>query len=126
MHRVITTLLALTALFLASAASAEDRVLEFWMCTLKEGKTLEDAATINGKWLKLQNDANPGAKIRSWGLTSIVGEPNAFGYMDSFPNLEAWAKAKAVIESAEGQALDAEFGALADCTRNRLYQATEH
>jgi len=111
---------------MAPLASAEDGVLEFWDCDLKEGKTLADAKAVNAKWLKMQNDANPGAGIRSWGLSSIVGEPGGFGYMDAFPTLEAWAKSRAASETPAGMAIDAELNGIAACTMNRLYQATEH
>jgi len=117
---------ALVVFSWVQTASADDGVLEFWQCTLRDGKTMEDAAEINGRWLKLQNDANPGAGIRSWALTSIVGDPSGFFYMDAYPTLEAWSKSKSVTQTPEGQALDAEFFALADCEQNRLYQATEH
>ena len=106
-------------------AYAEDGVLEFWECTLRDGRTMEDAAATNAKWLKLQNDANPGAGIRSWALTSIVADATHFYWMDAFPTLEAWAKSKSVIQTPAGQAIEAEFFSIADCTTNELHQATE-
>ena len=117
---------SLWLLVLAAQSYAEDGVLEFWDCTLAEGKTPEDAARVNGKWVKLQNDANPDAGIRSWGLTSIVGELDSFGYMDAYPTLDAWTKGRAAMETPEGQALEAELDSVATCSVNRLYQATEH
>lgn len=111
---------------LAPVVQAEDGVLEFWKCELKEGKTTADAKAVNSRWLKFQKDANPGANIRSWGLTSVVGETASFGYMDAFPSLDAWAKSRAASETPAGVAIDAELNAVADCSMNRLYQATEH
>ena len=108
-------LLAFVVMAIAPLTHAEDGVLEFWDCDLMEGK-----------WLKMQNDANPGAGIRSWGLSSIVGEPGDFGYMDAFPTLEAWAKSRAASETPAGMAIDAELNGIATCTMNRLYRATEH
>ena len=126
MKKTFAVILSICAFVLTSQANAEDGVLEFWDCDLQDGKTLDDAARVNGKWLKLQNAANPDAGIRSWGLSSIVGEPGNFGYMDAYPSLDAWAKGRAAMETPEGQALDAEFNDIAVCSSNRLYQATEH
>ncbi len=118
----VTTLL----LALPLMAGAEDRVVEIWNCALKEGKTLDDAKQVNSKWVKFQNEANPGAGVRSFGLGSIVGETGEFKYLDSFPTLDAWTKSKAAIATPAGVALEAELTAIADCSSNRLYQAIEH
>lgn len=126
MKALITMTLSLCTLMLAPQIHAEDGVVEFWDCDLNEGMTLDDAKRINGKWVKLQNESNPDAGIRSWGLSSIVGEPGNFGYMDAYPSLEAWAKGRAVMQTPAGQALEAELDDVATCTVNRLYQATEH
>jgi len=122
----ITIAMLWAVLALSPMANAEDGVIEFWDCDLREGVTMADAAKVNAKWLKLQNDANPDAGIRSWGLTSIVGEPGDFGYMDAYPSLDAWAKSRAASETPAGQAIDAELDEIAECSVNRLYRATEH
>jgi len=122
----IAMAVSLWVLTLASHSYAEDGVLEFWNCTLHEGQTVEDAARVNGKWVKLQNQTNPDGGIRSWGLTPIVGDQGAFGYMDAYPSLDAWTKGRAAMETPAGQALEAELDAVATCEMNRLYQATEH
>jgi hypothetical protein len=119
---LISTLMWLVPLH----ANAEDRVVELWTCTLKDGKTLEDAKQVNAKWLKFQNDTNPGAGIRSWGLTSIVGQLGGLTYLDSFPSLDAWAKSRAASTTPAGVAVDAEFDAVVTCSETRLFQATEH
>ncbi|MEQ8859718.1 MAG: hypothetical protein RIC56_13825 [Pseudomonadales bacterium] len=125
---MLKTLMAvmMLTLTLPFAARAEDRVVELWTCTLLDGKTLDDAKAVNGKWLKLQNSANPGAGIRSWGLTSIVGQPGSFMYLDSFPSLEAWSKSRAAIATPAGVAVDAELNATAECASNSLHEAIEH
>ncbi|MCB1685753.1 MAG: hypothetical protein R3E82_08700 [Pseudomonadales bacterium] len=126
MKKLIAAALLLSSSAIAPIVHSEDGVLEFWKCALKEGKTAADAKAVNAKWLKLQNGANPGANIRSWGLTSVVGETGSFGYMDAFPSLEAWAKSRATIATPAGAAIEAELNAVADCSMNRLFEATEH
>ncbi len=125
--------LAVAALMSASAmltaaplASAEARVLELWHCELATGKTLADVKRVNGKWLKLQNEANPGADIQSWGLSSIVGKTADFKYIDSFPSLDVWSKSRAVSKTPAGVAMDAELSEVADCTSNELFDAESH
>lgn len=126
MKTLVAICVSLWLLALVPQSHAEDGVLEFWNCDLADGKTPEDAARVNGKWVKFQNEANPDAGIRSWGLTSIVGEPGDFGYMDAYPTLDAWTKGRAAMETPEGQAIEAELNDVATCSVNRLYQATEH
>lgn len=126
MKKLTTLSLFLMTFVSFPVLAADNGVLEFWECSLKDGKTTDDAARVNAKWLKLQNDANPDAGIRSWGLTSIVDQPGAFYWMDAFPTLEAWAKSRAVSETPAGQAIDEELNAIVECKSNTLYQATEH
>ena len=97
MKKLIVAALLLSTSAIAPIVHSEDGVLEFWNCTLKEGKTAADAKAVNAKWLKHQNGANPEANIRSGGLTSVVGETGSFGYRDAFPSLDAWAKSKVAI-----------------------------
>jgi hypothetical protein len=122
------TLIAVTMLMLTMplVAQAEDRVVELWTCTLQDGKTLDDVKVVNGKWVKFQNSSIPGAGIRSWALTSIVGQPGSFLYLDSFPSLEVWSKSRAASATPAGVALDDELNAVAECATNSLHEAIEH
>lgn len=126
MFKRLIAVTLLTLLAMPAMLRAEDRIVELWTCDLHEGKTVADAKAVNAKWLKLQNNANPGAGIRSWGLSSIVGQPGGFMYLDSFPSLEAWSKSKAAIATPAGVALEAELNAVAKCVSNSLHEAIEH
>lgn len=115
MKTLVAMMLLLCTLTFVSHSNAEDGVVELWDCVLNDGKTIDDAARVNAKWLKLQNEMNPDAGIRSWGLTSIVGKPSSYGYLDAYPSLDAWAKGQAGLQTAAGRALEAEFNDTATC-----------
>ncbi|MGE0623497.1 MAG: hypothetical protein AB7I04_16525 [Pseudomonadales bacterium] len=125
MKKLTTTCISLMMLAWIPAFAAETSVLEFWECKLQDGKTMDDAAKANKKWLELQHEDNH-AEIRSWALTAIVGDLDGFYWLDSFPSLDAWTKSRLLSETPAGQAVDAELDAAVACTRNRVYRATEH
>jgi hypothetical protein len=108
------------------AAHADSRVVEMWQCELKEGKTMEEVAAANEKWLAFVNGAVEGGDIHSFALESIVGDSTGFMFADTFPSRKAWAAAKDAIDSPEGKAVESGFENLFDCNKNRLYKSTEH
>ena len=67
-------------------------VANVYSCTLKEGKTSEDAHAINGQWLKWARAKAGTDDIRSSYTTSIVGDLEGFMWVDTYPDLAAWAK----------------------------------
>ena len=64
--------------------TSSDRTIELWTCTLNEGKTQEDVQAANSKWIRLMNAEVDGGDIHSYVLTSVVGDPLTFLYIDSF------------------------------------------
>ena len=114
------------ALGMSLAAQADSRVVELWQCTLQEGKTMEEVAAANAKWLAFVNKAVEGGDIHSYALESIVGDSTSFKFADTFPSRTAWAAAKDAIDSPAGEAVEEGFKGLFDCTENRLYNSTEH
>ncbi len=106
-------------------AHAGTRVEEVWQCTLKDGKTQKDVHAGNSKWVKFANAKVEGGDIHSYVATSIVGGSTGFLYVDSFPNMKAWIEVKALMETAEGQALESALNEIATCSSNSLYSTTE-
>jgi hypothetical protein len=64
--------------------------------------------------------------VRSYALSTVVGDLTKFVFADTYPNMAAWSAAKSAEESAEGKAIEAAFEALMECEKNRLYESTEH
>jgi pantothenate kinase type III len=124
MKRVLLAIFTLFIPALGLADAGDTRVMEVWNCTINEGKTADEVAAHNAKWLAFARQTNP--EIRSYGLTSIVGESGTFMFADSYPDLAAWGAAKKAMESEQGQALGAGFDALLKCSKNGLHESTEH
>jgi len=119
--------LAVVFLFIPAlglADAGDTRIMEVWNCTLNEGKTAEEVAAHNAKWLAFVRQTNP--DIRSYGLTPIVGTSGTFMFADSYPDLASWGAAKKAMDSDEGSALGAGFDALLKCGQNQLHESTEH
>ncbi len=108
-----------------NAQEDEERIVEIWTCTLKEGQTEEDVQTSNARWVAFMNAQVEGGDIRSYVLTSIVGNTGEFLYVDSFPDMRAWSAAKAATETDEGQAIEAELNEDATCSSNTLHESTQ-
>ncbi|NNF50200.1 MAG: hypothetical protein HKN65_10120 [Woeseiaceae bacterium] len=119
-------LAALTTVFLVfSAGASADMVANVYSCKLKEGKTSEDAHAINGEWLKWARAKAGTDDIRSSYTTSIVGDLDGFMWVDTYPDLAAWAKVNGADLEEENPELSEALDALADCDEHRLYNMDE-
>ena len=64
--------------------------------------------------------------VRSYALSTVVGNLTKFVFADTYPNMAAWSAAKSAADSDEGKAIEATFENLMECTKNRLFESTEH
>jgi hypothetical protein len=119
---LVTTLT--TAMALCSTANANTHIEEVWECTLSEGKTMTQVNAINANWVKYANKNVKGGGIKSRSVSPLVGDLGTFIFVDSFPNLSSWADTKVVMQSSEGQKIEAELEGVSQCTSNRLYTST--
>ena len=120
------SLATLTAVFLVfSAGASADMVANVYSCTLKEGKTTEDAHAANAQWLKWARAKAGTDGIRSSYTTSIVGDLEGFMWVDTYPDLAAWAKINAADLEEEAPEVAKALDELADCGSNRLYNMYE-
>ena len=119
-------LAALTTAFLVlSAGASADMVASVYSCKLKEGKTSEDAHAVNGEWLKWARAKAGTDDVRSSYTTSIVGDLEGFMWVDTYPDLAAWAKVNGADLDKENPELGEALDELADCGENRLYNMDE-
>ena len=119
-------LASVTAVFLVlSAGASADMVSNVYSCTLKEGKTVEDAHAANAKWLKWARATAGTDAIRSYYTTAIVGDLEGFMWVDTYPDLAAWSKVNGVDLQEANPELAGALDELADCGRNRLYNMDE-
>ena len=123
------TILALAVLMLPGlclAAAGDTRILETYQCELKEGKTAEEVRANNERWLANTRKAAGSDDVHSYHLEPKVGDLTTFVFIDSYPDMATWAAAESAGDSEESKAIEATFQELAECTRNRLWEATQH
>jgi hypothetical protein len=109
----------------AAYADGHERTVAMWKCTYAEGKTKEDVQAVNAKWLKMANAATDEGEVRSYVLTTIVGDTTGFMFIDSFPSETAWVAMRGAMKSDEGKAIDKEFDAVCTCSHNALYESEQ-
>ena len=125
MRRMILAAIFCFTPLIGLADAGDVRIVEMWQCELKEGQKMEDVKANNTKWLAMTRKEAASDDVRSYALSTVVGDQSKFVFVDTFPNLAAWSAAKSA-ESEEGKAIEATFNELMDCTKNRLFKSTEH
>jgi len=125
MRRIILAFVFCFTPLICLANAGDVRIVEMWQCELKDGQKMEDVKANNTKWLALTRKEAASDDVRSYALSTVVGDQSKFVFIDTFPNLAAWSAAKSA-ESEEGKAIEAAFENLMECTKNRLYEGTEH
>ena len=123
MHSKIVAMSVLFAIALPSFA--DTRIVEFWECSIRDGKTEADVHAANRKWVDFMNQRVKGGGVRSYVLTNVVGQPTGFRFADSYPDMAAWSAVKALLQTPEGKSIDAGVTAVSDCTSNSLSEVTE-
>lgn len=126
MRRMILAAIFCFTPLIGLADAGDVRIVEMWQCELKEGQKMEDVKANNTKWLAMTRKAAASDDVRSYALSTIVGDQSKFVFVDTFPNLAAWSAAKSAEKSDAGDAIEAAFEELMDCTKNRLFKSTEH
>ena len=125
MKKVILGIVFLLAPGFCLAADDDTAIVEMWKCELKEGKKMEEVEANNKKWLAMTRKTAGSDEVNSYALTTLVGDQTKFLFADVFPDMEAWSAAKSA-ESEEGDAIEAAFNELMECSDNRLYKSKTH
>ena len=126
MKKIVLFTLILFAPAWCLADNHDTAIVEMWKCSLKDGKTMEEVQAVNKRWLAMTRKVAGTEDINSYSLETVVGDLTIFGFADAYPDMATYAKVKAAEDSEEGQAIDAEFDALMDCSDNRLYKSLRH
>jgi hypothetical protein len=121
MKRLFLGVFTSLALLCFSAGAWADKVSEVFECKYEKGATLADAQAVNSKWLAFIH-ANVSEDITSVAATVVVGDFDEFLYVDTYPDIETWAAAKAALETDEGQAIEAGFDDVMECNESTLYR----
>ena len=123
MNKYLSQVLAAIVFAFFSGSIFAETYAEVFNCKLGEGKTAEDAHAANSKWLKWVNANVANGNITSSSGTAVVGDNEAFLWIDTYPDLATWSATKAALDSKEGkEALKDLFKDITDCKENRLWK----
>ena len=124
--QLIKILSVLLVLGIWGTAVADSTVRLVWMCSVNDGKTMDDVRASNSAWVKFMR-AEVDKAISSTILTPVVGNTEAgrFIFADDFPSYEVWNESRKASETDEGEAIDAAINAAATCDSNSLHSAEE-
>jgi len=123
MNKYLLQGLVVTVFVCFSGSVIAESYAEVYNCKLGEGKTVEDAHAANSKWLKWVNENVVSGKITSSAGTAVVGDNEAFLWIDTYPDLATWSAVKTALDSKEGkEALKDLFKDITDCKENRLWK----
>ena len=126
MKKIFWILLLMIVPGISLAADNASRIAETYQCDMKEGKTMEEIQAVNVRWLANARKQAGTDSVNSYAFEPIVGDQTKFVFIDSYPDLAAWAAAKSADQTEEGKAIEAAFADLMDCEKNRLYKSTKH
>lgn len=123
MNKYLLLALVAIAFVFFSGSIVADTYAEVFNCKLGKGKTAEDAQAANSTWLKWVNENVANGKITSSAGTAVVGDTEAFLWIDTYPDLATWSATKTALDSKEGkEALKDLFKDITDCKENRLWK----
>ena len=123
MQSFITRTIAMLAILGLSSVAFADSYVEVWTCEMEDEKTIEDVQAANSKWLAYVRE-NVSEDIASSVVTSVVGDSDTFVFVDTYPDLDTWAKTKTRLQDGDTEEI---FEGVTDCSENTLHrvQATE-
>ena len=123
MKNVLLAAVFLLAPGFCMADNHNEAIVEMWKCEMKEGQKMEDVMANNEKWLAMTRKTTGSDEVQSYMMSPVVGTLTQFVFADAYPDMATWSKVKAAEETAEGEAIEAAFDALMDCTDNRLFKS---
>jgi len=118
MQNFISRTIAMLAILGFGSVAFADSYVEVWTCKLVDEKTIEDVQAANSKWLAFVRE-NVSEDIASSVITSVVGDSDSFVFVDTYPDLETWAKTKTRLEDGDTDEL---FEGVTDCSENTLHR----
>ncbi len=118
MQSFIPRTIGMLAIMGISSVAFADSYVEVWTCELEDEKTIEDAQAANSKWLAYVRE-NVSEDIASSLVTPVVGDSDDFVFIDTYPDLDTWAKTKTRLQDSDTEEL---FEGVTDCSKNSLHR----
>lgn len=121
MRKTLIVVLGSMMLAIAGVASA-DPVVDVWTCTLKEGKTAEEAQAAGKMWVAVVRKLTGNDEITSSYASAIVGNAEVFLWVDTYPSLEVYAAVQTATDSAaEYEPVATALDDTQTCSGNQLF-----
>ncbi len=125
--RVVSTLVAVLALVSLASSPVLATTQEAFICSLKEGKTIEDLLGVGRQFMKAIADVKGGGDYSAQILTPIASQNlDNIIWIGKMPNFAAMAAfSDAYNASAVSKKFDAKFEEIADCTSRSFWQVRD-
>ncbi len=118
MQSFVSRTIAILVMAGTSSVAFADSYVEVWTCELEDEKTIEDAQAANSQWLAYVRE-NVSEDIASSLVTPVVGDSDDFVFIDTYPDLDTWAKTKTRLQDSDTEEL---FEGVTDCSKNSLHR----
>ncbi len=118
MQSFISRTIAMLAILGLSSIAFADSYVEVFTCELEDEKTIEDVQAANSKWLAYVHE-NVSEDIASSVITPVVGDLDSFVFVDTYPDLDTWAKTKTRLQDGDTEEL---FEGVSDCSESSLHR----
>ena len=118
MHSFISRTIAMLAILGFSTVAFAESYVEVFTCELVDEKTIEDVQAANSKWLAIVRE-NVSEDITSSVVTPVVGDLNSFVFIDTYPDLDTWAKTKTRLQDGDTEEF---FEGVNECSENSLHR----
>ncbi len=127
LKRLVPTLVSVLALVSLSPSLAQATTQEAFICSLKEGKTLEDLMNVGSQFKKAIADVKGGGDYTAQILTPIASNDlNAVIWIGQMPDFAAMAAfSDAYNASAASKKFGPMFAAVADCESRSFWQVQD-
>jgi hypothetical protein len=126
-YRVVPILISVLAIVSLGSGLAQATTQEAFICSLKEGKTVEDLMKVGSQFKKAIADVKGGGAYTAQVLVPIASQNlNTviwIGHMPSFAAMAAFNDA--YVASAVSKKFDPMFEAVADCESRSFWQVQD-
>ncbi len=120
----IAVIFASSLAFCASSTAFADEVLEEFVCTFNDGKTMDDLMKVVDQWKEVMEDIKSGKDYQAWILTPIASDHmTSVIWMGQIPDMEAFGKLEAEYSVSEGgQVMDVKFDEVVTCHSRSIWR----
>ncbi len=119
-------LIAILLMGLTTVAQASN-VLQIWLCTTNEGKTMADIEVLSAAWLKAARSMKGGDQLDVYLDTPIASSEvgDNFDFVLVAPSFETWGVFQDGYEGSPAQKADEDWFKVASCSSSSIWSSTK-